>query len=140
MAVDAWGITDGYWSSDHLRFDTPPETYAALLAAMDADDHPDGPPEPSPPMWIVTQGATDELWSPADLRLEDGTLVEAVKALPPDLPLGYHELVPSDGWPSSQARRRPTACASSRSARVWGWAAQLYAAALARELGHRRPR
>ncbi len=79
MAVDAWGITDGYWSSDRVHFETSPDTRAALLAAMGADEHPDGPPDPSPPMWIVTQGATDALWSPADLRLEDGSIVTDVR-------------------------------------------------------------
>ena len=127
MAVDAWGITDGYWSWDRERFDTPPETHAALLIAMGADGHPDGPPEPSPPMWIVTQGKTDELWNAADLRLEDGTIVEGVKALPPDLPLGYHELVPLDGWPSSKLVVAPPR-AHAIDERVWGWAVQLYAA------------
>jgi 4-alpha-glucanotransferase len=127
MAVDAWGITDGYWSWDRERFDTPPETHAALLTAMGADDHPDGPPEPSPPMWIVTQGATDELWNPVDLRLEDGTVIEGVKALPPDLPLGYHELVPLDGWPSSRLVVAPPR-AHAVGERSWGWAVQLYAA------------
>ena len=53
-------------------------------------------------MWIVRQGATDDLWNAADLHLEDGSVVEGVKALPPDLPLGYHHLIPLDGWPSSQ--------------------------------------
>ncbi len=127
MAVDAWGITDGYWSSARVRFDTPPETRAALLRAMGADEHPDGPPEPSPPMWIVQQGATDELWNAADLRLEDGSVVEGVKALPPDLPLGYHQLEPLDGWPRSQLVVAP-ARAHPVGDRVWGWAAQLYAA------------
>ena len=76
---------------------------------MDAGDHPDGPPEPSPPMWIVTQGAADPLWSSADLRLEDGTIVHDVRSLPPDLPLGYHELVPRDGWPPSRLVVAPAA-------------------------------
>jgi 4-alpha-glucanotransferase len=127
MAVDAWGITDGYWSSDRVRVDTTPETRAALLHAMGADEHPDGPPEPSPPMWIVRQGATDDLWNAADLHLEDGSVVEGVKALPPDLPLGYHHLIPLDGWPSSQLVVTP-ARAHPVGERVWGWAAQLYAA------------
>ena len=127
MAVDAWGITDGYWSSDRVRVDTTPETQAALLHTMGADEHPDGPPEPSPPMWIVREGATDDLWNAADLHLEDGSVVEGVKALPPDLPLGYHHLIPLDGWPSSQLVVAP-ARAHPVGERVWGWAAQLYAA------------
>ena len=127
VAVDAWGITDGYWSWDREWFETPVETHEALRAAMGAGAHPDGPPEPVPPMWIVSQGATDRLWNPADLHLEDGTTVEAVDALPPDLPLGYHDLVPRDGWPPSRlvvapARTHPVA------ERMWGWAVQLYAA------------
>jgi hypothetical protein len=78
-------------------------------------------------MWIVRQGATDDLWKAADLHLEDGSVVEGVKALPPDLPLGYHHLIPLDGWPSSQLVVAP-ARAHPVGERVWGWAAQLYAA------------
>ncbi len=50
-----------------------------------------------------------------------------MKALPPDLPLGYHHLVPLDGWPSSQLVVAPPARTRSGQ-RVWGWAVQLYAA------------
>ena len=127
MSVDAWGITDGYWSSDKERFETPPETREALLAAMGAGAHPDGPPEPSPPMWIVTQGGTDSLWNAADLHLEDGTVVPDVRSLPPDLPLGYHDLVPRDGWPPSRLVVTPARAHPVRQ-RMWGWAVQLYAA------------
>ena len=121
MDVDAWGITDGYWSWDRDRFDTSTETREALLAAMDAGDHPDGPPEPSPPMWIVKRGATDSLWNAGDLHLEDGTVVPDVRSLPPDLPLGYHELVPRDGWPPSRLVVTP-ARAHPVGQRMCGWA------------------
>ncbi len=127
MAVDAWGITDGYWSSDKVWFETPEETRNALLAAMGADEAADGPPDPSPPMWIVRQGATDTLWNAADLHLEDGTLLTDVRVLPPDLPLGYHELVPRDGWPASRLVVAPSRC-HPIAERMWGWAVQLYAA------------
>ena len=36
---------------------------------------------------------------PAELRLEDGTALQVNTALPPDLPLGYHDLFPLDGGP-----------------------------------------
>ncbi len=79
------------------------------------------------------------LWNPADLHLEDGTIVENVEALPPDLPLGYHQLVPRDGWPAS-----PLVVAPLRThavdGRMWGWALQLYAARSGGQLGHRRSR
>ena len=138
MAVDAWGITDGYWSSDRVRVNTTPETQAALLHAMGADEHPDGPPEPSPPMWIVRQGATDDLWNAADLHLEDGSVVEGVKALPPDLPLGYHHLIPLDGWPSSQLVVAPAR--AHRSGSACGGGPRSSTRRDRRELGHRRPR
>ncbi len=127
MAVDAWGITDGYWDSERTWHHTSRATHAALRAAMGASPDDERPPDPAPPMWIVHRGATDRLWNPADLRLEDGTIVENVEALPPDLPLGYHELVPRDGWPASPLVVAPLR-AHAVDARMWGWAVQLYAA------------
>ena len=127
MAVDAWGITDGYWDTERTWHATSRATHAVLRAAMGASPDDERPPDPARPMWIVHRGATDRLWNPADLHLEDGTIVENVEALPPDLPLGYHQLVPRDGWPAS-----PLVVAPLRThavdGRMWGWALQLYAA------------
>ena len=127
----------GSW--DRNRFDTSTETREALLAAMDAGDHPDGPPEPSPPMWIVKRGGTDSLWNAADLHLEDGTVVPDVRSLPPDLPLGYHELVPrrrlaalaAGGHSGPRASRWGSGCGGGRCSSTRPGR---------RALGHRRPR
>ena len=59
--------------------------------------------------------------------LEDGTHVAVADALPPDLPLGYHDLHPSDGGPTTRLIVVPDRCAPAPS-RAWGWAVQLYAA------------
>ncbi|RPI08620.1 MAG: 4-alpha-glucanotransferase, partial [Actinobacteria bacterium] len=127
MAVDAWGITDGYWDTERTWHATSRATHAVLRAAMGASPDDERPPDPARPMWIVHRGATDRLWNPADLHLEDGTTVENVEALPPDLPLGYHQLVPRDGWPASPLVVAPLRT-QAVDGRMWGWALQLYAA------------
>jgi 4-alpha-glucanotransferase len=62
-----------------------------------------------------------------ELTLEDGTLLRVDGALPPDLPLGYHELRPLDGRPAVRLIVAPAACHLPAGLRTWGWAVQLYA-------------
>jgi 4-alpha-glucanotransferase len=59
--------------------------------------------------------------------LEDGSVVAVDAGLPPDLPLGYHDLHPGDGGPATRLIVVPDRCAPSPR-RGWGWAVQLYAA------------
>ena len=47
--------------------------------------------------------------------------------LPPDLPLGYHELRPLDGRPAARLIVAPARCHLPDGLRIWGWAIQLYA-------------
>jgi 4-alpha-glucanotransferase len=63
----------------------------------------------------------------ADLALEDGALLRVERELPPDLPLGYHELRPLDGRPARRLIVAPAACHLPEGLRTWGWAVQLYA-------------
>ena len=91
MIADSSGIADGYGTP--AASGTPPR-------------RPRGPH--CSPRWArprgrqrpvrvvrAAEGAT--LAGPAELRLEDGTALRVDGALPPDLPLGYHELRPLDG-------------------------------------------
>jgi 4-alpha-glucanotransferase len=71
---------------------------------------------------------------PAEIRLEDGTSVTVDRALPRDLPAGYHQLQPRRG----KARPlivAPGACHLPADFRTWGWAIQLYAARSRRSWG-----
>ena len=125
--ADPWGIADGYWDTGGRWWQTTPATRTALLAAMGADDHPAGPP-PGPPMWFVRAGDSPPLQGPAELVLEDGTSIRSISALPPDLPLGYHELHPLDHGPPTRLVVTPGRCHLPPDLRTWGWAVQLYAA------------
>jgi 4-alpha-glucanotransferase len=63
----------------------------------------------------------------AELALEDGTILRAERDLPPDLPLGYHEIRPLDGRPATRLIVAPARCHLPDGLRAWGWAIQLYA-------------
>jgi len=80
---------------------------------------------------VVRQGASHPLPEPVLLHLEDGAERAADGALPPDLPLGYHELRPLRGGRVGDDVTTlivsPGVCAAPPG-RAWGWAAQLYAA------------
>ena len=95
----AWGVAGGYHDAAGAWQDTPVEATAAVLAAMSADG--DSPPAP-PPMWFVRPGETHPMWGPCQLVLEDGTDAGTHGALPGDLPLGYHDLIPTDGGPTTR--------------------------------------
>lgn len=129
--TDAWGVDDGYWTVGGEWVPTPAEVARELRWAMGAsvDDAPgggDGPPG-GPPLWFVRAGSAPPIDRPALLRLEDGTEVDAAGALPADLPLGYHELHPSDGGPVTRLVVTP-ARAAAPPARTAALAVQLYAA------------
>ena len=127
MAVDAWGITDGYWSSDRVRVDTTPETRAALLQRWGPTSIPTARPSHRPRCGSCGRAPPTTCGTRPTCTSRTARSCEGVKALPPDLPLGYHHLIPLDGWPSSQLVVAP-ARAHPVGERVWGWAAQLYAA------------
>ena len=123
MATDPWGIDDGYFGTDGTWHPTPDATRAALRAAMTGD--PDTPPPEPRPLWIVRAGAAERLLGPCELRLEDGDTVRAEGALPPDLPVGYHELHPLDGGPTTRLTVTPGRCHLPADLRAWMLTVQL---------------
>jgi 4-alpha-glucanotransferase len=126
VELAAWGIDEGYWDAAGDWRRVPRETIDAVATAMGAAEGADRPPE-GPPMWFVRPGGGEPLASPADLRLEDGAVLEGVTALPVDLPLGYHDLQPLDGGPTTRIVASPGRCHLPADLRAWGWAVQLYA-------------
>lgn len=127
MGADAWGLDEGYHDAGGTWRVPPAETIAALRTAMGADEHPDRPP-PGPPLWFVEEGEAPALGRPGRLTLEDGTELAPGSALPADLPLGYHDLTPDDGGPTTRVIVHPRRCHLPAELRSWGWTVQLYGA------------
>ena len=125
--ADAWGIDDGYFDVSGAWHETSEQTRRALRVAMGGLPDLADPPPNERPVWFVHHGEAPEILRPADLVLEDGTSVGAEHRLPPDLPIGYHDLVPNDGGPTTRLIVTPARCHSTDHLRTWGWAVQLYA-------------
>jgi 4-alpha-glucanotransferase len=126
MGTDIWGIDDGYEDALGVWRETPSATRLALLAAMGVDPARSGPPAEAP-VRVLRAGQILPLTKPAELRLEDGTALRADAALPPDLPLGYHELCALDGGATVRVIVSPGRCYLPADWHTWGWAVQLYA-------------
>jgi 4-alpha-glucanotransferase len=119
-------LTSGYHDIQGKWRETPPETRKALLAAMGVD--PNGGVSPEPARVRILQAGQAVPWpEPADLFLEEGTCLRVDRSLPPDLPLGYHELRPLRGGDATRLIVCPGRCVLPEDLRAWGWAAQLYA-------------
>ena len=125
MATDPWGVDDGFVDVDGTWHATNPETAAALRAAMGA-----APDQTEPSagrrIRIATAGSTEPLERPASLVLEDGSEVRVERALPPDLPIGYHDLHSDDGQPT-RLIVTPGRCYIPPDLRTWLLVVQLYA-------------
>lgn len=119
----AWGIATGYVDASGRWRPTPPATVAALLDALGADS----PAPPSlPPSPLVVRGRLRRrLPRPAELVLEDGTVVGRVEEVPAGLPVGYHVLV-TDAGPRPLLVS-PGRCFLPDDLRAFGLAVQLYA-------------
>lgn len=125
MSTDGWGIDEGYEDALGQWRTTPQETRQAILQAMHVD--PSAPTQPTEaPVRVIRPGQTMPLLGPTALMLEDGTVLRVEAALPPDLPLGYHELRPLDGSAAIRLIVSPGRCYLPDT-RTWGWAVQLYA-------------
>ncbi len=117
--VDEYGVTDGFHDNDGRWHPTSDVARAALHAAI-------GRPEGGPPLWFVPVGATPDLMSPCHLTLDDGRDFGVVGRLPGDTPIGYHDLRPLDGGPTTRLIVHPERCPDPPTG--WGVAMQLYAA------------
>jgi 4-alpha-glucanotransferase len=127
MSPDSWGIDDGYEDALGRWHTTPEATRSALLAAMGLDADGTRPPAGTS-VRVLRPGQAMPLQRPAELRLEDGTVLGVNTTLPPDLPLGYHELLPLDGGGASvDLIVSPGQCYLPADRGLWGWSAQLYA-------------
>ena len=126
MSTDVWGIDNGYEDALGVWRPTSPTTRLALLASMGVDASEQSAP-PAAPVQVIRPKQVVPLEGPAELTLEDGTVLQIEAALPPDLPLGYHTLRPLHGETAVHLIVSPGQCWCPRRARQWGWAVQLYA-------------
>jgi 4-alpha-glucanotransferase len=152
VATDRWGIDDRYVDALGVEHLTTRETRAAIRAAMgrdparapvdadadaasadpaggDNDDDDDTGADPAERrVRVVRAGQVAAVDAPGKLTLEDGTVIGVERALPPDLPAGYHRLHAREGAGETLVLVTPGACYLPDGLRTWGWAAQLYAA------------
>jgi len=118
----AWGINENYRDDYGQWRSVSEKTKATFLAAMEpASERP-----PDPGLMIMRQGAEQQIQRASELRLEDGTRLPAAKALPGDLPLGYHVIVDDDGR-ETRLIVAPAKCFLPPDLHTWGWGLQLYA-------------
>jgi 4-alpha-glucanotransferase len=75
---------------------------------------------------VVRAGEPRAITGPGRIALEDGGTVAVDRALPPDLPLGYHWLSTTAELEPSPLVVTPARCPLPPR-RGWGWSAQLYA-------------
>ena len=112
-ATDRWGIDDGWIDIAGAWHPTPVATIEAFREAM-------GDPAAARPVRVVRPGSMDVLPGRGHLRLEDGEDAGEVDRLPPDLPLGIHDLAPLDGGPSTTLIVSPGRCHLPEGLREWG--------------------
>jgi 4-alpha-glucanotransferase len=117
MATDAWGIDDGWTDTAGRWHLAPPTTLAAIGAAVGRDDA--GQP-PGRPVRAMRPGVGAPLVARTRLVLEDGSDLGEVEALPPDLPLGIHELTPTDDGSVTTLIVSPGRCHLPPALRTWG--------------------
>jgi 4-alpha-glucanotransferase len=128
-----WGIAEGYHDVAGRWIEVPAGTLAAIREAMGDGEAPDGlSPHDNPVVTFRPGQAPGDVTAggPWELHTEDGTVValDPGAGVPPDLPLGYHRLVPTDGGRERLLVVSPGRCHLPPDLRTWGWAAQLYAA------------
>jgi 4-alpha-glucanotransferase len=125
MGSDGWGIDDGWEDTAHRWHDLDPEVRVALRAAMGGTADADAPP-PAPGVLVARLGRRTPLAGRLRLRLEDGTDAGVVDDLPPDVPLGLHDLLdPDDGTLRATVIAGPGRCHLPPGLRTWGLAMQV---------------
>jgi 4-alpha-glucanotransferase len=129
----AWGVQERWQDAKGDEHDVKPETVAAVLAALGADED-DGSPPPGGPLF-VRPGPPMAVDGPAELTTEEGAVLRVDGALPADLPFGYHVLTGLDDGRRTDVIVSPGRCPLPGTAPAWGWAVQLYALRSGRSWG-----
>jgi 4-alpha-glucanotransferase len=121
--VDAHGIATCYKDVHGNWHAAPQKTLRAIRAVMEKSAN--GAPETG--FRVLQAGQNFRLKRPVVLMLEDGTTQDCTKALPRDLPIGYHTLIEERTGNRTRLIVSPGQCHLPKSLRAAGWAIQLYA-------------
>ncbi len=114
-----WGVQSEYHDASGRLIEAAPETVAAALTALGADDTAD----PAPPGALILHPG-DAVDRPMELVTEDGRSLLVEGSVGADVPLGYHDAGAGPGTLVVSPRR----CHLPPGLRLGGWAVQLYAA------------
>lgn len=125
---DAWGIIPAFEDADGQWHEVPAATRDALVEAMGGDPRADGPPATDDRVLVVRRAAPHALDRPGEVVLEDGTRRPPSRAVPPDLPLGYHQLFLTGQDAPTRLIVSPGRCHLPDDLRWWGVVVQLYRA------------
>jgi 4-alpha-glucanotransferase len=123
---DAWGIVTAYEDAFGTWTEVPVTTRDALVEAMGGSAGDERPPEVDDVL-VVRPGEASEVPGGVALQLEDGSRRELDGTLPPDLPLGYHDLEVEGRPDPIRVIVSPGRCHLPDDLVGWGWAVQLYA-------------
>lgn len=118
MPTDAWGIDDGWLDADGAWRAASTDTIDQIRESM-------GDPDQAASLLVNRPGRSVPLAEPSHLVLEDGTDVGEITDLPPDLPLGIHELVGPGRQPPAHLLVSPGRCHLPSARRLWGVALQV---------------
>ncbi len=134
MSTDPWGIDATYEDAAGTTQTVSEQAIARIRTSIRR------PPRPARSLYeecvkVIHQGQSFPLPSAAELQLEDGTIRPLHDRLPSDLPIGYHQLIPSDRSSPVRLIVSPGRCHLPPGLRIWGWSAQVYAARSRRSWG-----
>ena len=135
------GIQPEYVDGFGKRHAAPPETVRAIEHAIEGERRhtgdrrqQSGGRRTNEGRTIVTTERCDLDVGPSEIRLEDGSMRSVDRALPRDLPVGYHRILQRGRTPAALIVAPPV-CYLPPAFRAWGWAIQLYAARSRRSWG-----
>lgn len=120
-AVDSWGIMAAYEDSQRELQPITKRNRAALRQAMGASRA-----ATDNSVLMLEAGKTKRLRKPAEIRLENGTVLRVKTSLPANLPIGYHTLREDGSSAETHLIIHPRRCHLPDKKRECGWALQLY--------------
>ncbi|MDN5942955.1 MAG: 4-alpha-glucanotransferase, partial [Nitrospira sp.] len=133
-STDPWGIDGTYEDAAGTIQTVSEQAIARIRTAIGR------PPDPARSLYderviVIQQGQSFPLTAAATLQLEDSTVIPLHDRLPPDLPIGYHQLIPENGLSPVRVIVSPGRCFFPPGLRIWGWSAQVYATRSRRSWG-----